>query len=166
MSFETQTILWVSHPLLQLAVAIGMYWRKLHRNHPFFFYYLISQIVAFSLEFPIFHSGNYALYFYTYWSCNALGLMLGFKVIHEVFVDVFRPFHTLRDLGSVLFEWAGLVMLLVAAVVAASSPASDDPVIQAILTVERCVRVIQVGLIMFLLAFCKYLGVSWKQYSF
>jgi len=53
-------------------------------------------------------------------------VVLGFKVIHEVFLDVFRPYHTLRDLGSVLFKWAGLVMLMVACVVAASTPSGSD----------------------------------------
>ena len=90
-----------------------------------------------------------------------------FKVIYEVFLDVFRPYHTLKDLGSVLFMWAGLVMLLVAGVVAASSSTNEQgPLWQAVMTGQRCVRVIQVGLIIFLLVFSKYLGVSRKQHSF
>jgi hypothetical protein len=38
--------------------------------------------------------------------------------------------------------------------------------VQAVITVTRCVRVAQVGLILFLLVFSRYLGVSWKQHSF
>src|SRR5207245_5749469 len=71
-----------------------------------------------------------------------------------------------KDLGTVLFKWAALVMLLVAGVVMASSPAAGDPVLQAIVTLQRCVRVVQCGLILFLLIFSKYLGVSWRQQSF
>jgi len=64
----------------------------------------------------------------------------------------------------VLFKWAGLVMLLVAGVVAAASAVSQEgPLVQAVLTVQRCVRVIQCGLVLFLLLFSRYLGVSWKQ---
>ena len=37
---------------------------------------------------------------------------------------------------------------------------------QAVITVTRCVRVAQVGLVLFLLVFSRYLGVSWKQHSF
>ena len=88
-------------------------------------------------------------------------------VIHEVFQDVFRQYHTLKDLGSVLFKWAALVMLLVAFVVAASSPSGyEGPIVQAIVTVQRCVRVAQVGLILFLMVFSRYLGSSWHQRSF
>ncbi len=36
----------------------------------------------------------------------------------------------------------------------------------AVITVQRCVRVIQCGLILFLLVFSRYLGVSWRQHSF
>jgi hypothetical protein len=96
-----------------------------------------------------------------------VSLALGFKVIHEIFLDVFRPYHTLKDLGTVLFRWAALVMLLVAGVVAAASPtAGQDPLVQALLTVQRCVRVTQCGLILFLILFSRYLGVSRRQRSF
>ena len=58
-------------------------------------------------------------------------------------------------------------MLLVAIVVALSNPTSPQaPLVQAILTTQRCVRVIQCGLVLFLLVFSKYLGVSWRQHSF
>jgi len=88
-------------------------------------------------------------------------------VIHEAFLDVFRPFHTLRDLGTVLFKWAGLVMLLVAGVVSVSTNSSDAaPWVQAITTAQRCVRIIQVGMVLFLLFFARYLGVSRRQHSF
>jgi hypothetical protein len=88
-------------------------------------------------------------------------------VIHEVFLDVFRPYHTLRDLGSVLFKWAGLVMLMVAGVVAASVHGGDQsPLPAGILILERSVRVVQCGLVLFLLVFSRYLGTSWQQKSF
>jgi len=88
-------------------------------------------------------------------------------VIYEVFLEILHPYPTLQDLGAVLFQWAALVMLLVAIVVAASSPASiQGPLVQAIVTVQRCVRVVQVGLILFLLVFSRYLGISWRQHSF
>src|SRR2546428_1846311 len=161
-------VLWFAHPLLQTGVAGVMVWRKLHRKFPVFFAYIVSQILAFSVLFPIYYySSNFVHYFYAYWASAAISVVLGFKVIHEIFVDVFRPYPALKDLGSVLFKWAGLVMLLVAGVVAASSTAaSDGPIVQAILTMQTSVRLIQCGLILFLLVFSKYLGVTWRQHSF
>jgi hypothetical protein len=159
-------ILWIAHPVLQFAVAMVMLWRGLHRKFPVFFTYLLVQIVDFAVVFPVYIEGDYQAFFYAYWIFAAINLILGFLVIHEIFVDVFRPYHTLKDLGTVLFKWAGLVMLLVAGVVAAgTSPSVHGPLTQAILTVERCVRVIQCGLVLFLIIFARYLGISWKQRS-
>jgi len=159
--------LWIAHPVLQSVVASTMYWRKLNRSFPVFFAYILSQIAIFAIVFPLYLYGNYQLFFYVYATCIGISAAVGFKVIYEVFLDVFRPYHTLKDLGSVLFMWAGLVMLLVAGVVAASSSNNEQgPLWQAVMTGQRCVRVIQVGLIIFLLVFSKYLGVSRKQHSF
>lgn len=169
MGSRMHDIVWIAHPVLELVLASLLVRRKLHRQFPVFFAYIISQILNFAILFPIFKAGptHYGAYFYAYWIGSVVSLAIGFKVIHEIFLDVFRPYHTLKDLGTVLFRWAALVMLLVAMVVAASSQAgTNEPVTQAVLMVQRCVRVIQCGLVLFLLVFSKYLGVSWRQHSF
>jgi hypothetical protein len=158
--------LWIAHPLLQAGIAAALLRRGLHRKFTYFFAYIVTQIFTFAVVFPTYWH-NYTAYFYLYWFSNAISAILGFKVIHEVFLDVFRPFHTLRDLGTVLFKWAGLVMLLVAAVVSISSISNEiAPWMQAIITTQRCVRIVQVGMVLFLLFFARYLGVSRRQHSF
>src|SRR5271157_2494468 len=162
--------LWIAHPVFQSGIAALMVWRGLHRKFKFFFGYILTQIVMFAISigiiFPAYRRGSAAA-LYLYWFCTAVSVAFGFGVIHEVFVDVFRSFYTLRDLGTVLFKWAGLVMLLVAGVVSVSTNSSDTaPWVQAILTAQRCVRIIQVGMVLFLLFFARYLGVSRRQHSF
>jgi len=157
--------LWIAHPVLQMGIAAIMLRRGLHRKFKFFFAYVLTQLLTFAAVFPaVWHS--YSVLFYMFWSFDALGVAFGFAVIHEVFVDVFRAFHTLRDLGTVLFKWAGLVMLLVAGVVSVSNSSAMSPVIQAIITAQRCVRFIQVGMVLFLLFFAHYVGISRRQHSF
>jgi hypothetical protein len=159
--------LWIAHPVLQAGIAAVMVRRKLFRKFKFFFAYILMQIAAFLLLYPSYMRHSYSTFFYLYWATNAIGVFLGFMVIYEVFIDVFRPFHTLRDLGTVLFKWAGLVMLLVAGVVSVSSASSEMvPWMQAIITTQRCVRIIQVGMVLFMLVFARYLGVSRRQHSF
>lgn len=166
MHAKIQLLLWICNPVLELPLAAVMVWRKLHRQFPIFFSYIVFQIINFAILFPIHQYGGYDLYFYSYWIGAVVTLALGFKVIHEVFLDVFRPYHTLKDLGTVLFKWAALVMLLVAMVVAAASPSDQSPLAQAVATLQRCVKVVQCGLVVFLLVFSRYLGVSRKQHSF
>jgi hypothetical protein len=160
--------LWIAHPVLQLALAALLVWRGLYRKFKFFSGYILTQLVTFAAIFiPYYFKQNYDAVFYIYWVFNAVSVAFGFGVIFEVFVDVFRSFHTLRDLGTVLFKWAGLVMLLVAGVVSVSNGSSSmPPWMDAIMTSERCVRIIQVGMVLFLLFFAHYLGVSRRQQSF
>jgi hypothetical protein len=159
-------VLWFAHPVLQTVIAILMLRRGEHRKFKYFFAYIVTQIVTFAVVYPA-SRFSYSTCFYVSWLSTAISVALGFQVIHEAFLDVFRPFHTLRDLGTVLFKWAGLVMLLVAGVVSVSTGSSDTaPWIQAIMTTQRCVRIIQVGMVLFLLFFARYLGVSKRQHSF
>jgi hypothetical protein len=158
--------LWFAHPVLQAAIAVIMFRRGLHRVFKYFFAYVVTQILSFAVVFFTYRH-NFSAFFYISWFSTAISVILGFQVIHEAFLDVFRPFHTLRDLGTVLFQWAGLVMLLVAGVVSVSSGSSDTaPWVQAIMTAQRCVRIIQVGMVLFLLFFARYLGVNRRQHSF
>ncbi len=158
--------LWCAQPFLQTAVAVVLWRRKLHKKFPIFFMYVLAQIGIFAVTFPLRGADNYEWFFYAYWSGAAVSALLSFKVIHEVFIDVFRPYHTLKDLGTVLFKWAGVVMLLVSVVVAFSNSASQDPLVQAVTTLQRSVRMVQCGLILFLLLFSRFLGVSKQQQSF
>jgi hypothetical protein len=159
--------LWIMHPVLEMGIVGFMLRRGLLRNFKFFFGYVLTQLLTFTVVFLAFVWRSYDALFYISWGCNAITVTFGFLVIHEVFVDVFRMFHTLRDLGSVLFKWAGLVMLLVAAVVSVSTNSPDmSPWMQAIVTSQRCVRMIQVGMVLFLLFFANFVGVSRRQHSF
>jgi hypothetical protein len=158
--------LWFAQPAIQLVIAAIMIRRGLHKKFKFFFGYILVQLISFCVVYPAYARGSSASY-YLFWGCEVFSVAFGFAVIHEVFVDVFRVFHTLRDLGTVLFKWAGVVMLLVGVVVSVSANTMNmPPWVQAIITSQRCVRIIQVGMVLFLLFFSSYLGVSRKQHSF
>ena len=167
MHVNLKDALWIAHPVLELSLAGVMYWRRLHRTFPVFFAYIVFQVLNFLVLYPIYRSGTIMPYFYAYWISAAISLAIGFKVIHEIFLDVLRPYPNLKDLGTLLFKWAALVMLLVAMVVtAASQPGDETPLGQAVIIIQRCVRIIQCGLILFLLFFSRHLGVSRRQISF
>src|SRR5581483_2235131 len=92
--------------------------------------------------------------------------ILDFKIIHEIFLDIFKPYHALRDLGTALFKWAALIMILISVVLVSTNPIWNDPVAHSVLLLQRCVRVVQCGMVLFLLAFCSHLSVSWRRHSF
>ncbi len=165
-SHATAMFLWWAQPILQSVVAAVVWRRKIHRQFPIFFYFLVAQVVNFAITYPLYHNANYKWYFWCYWTGEAVNAILGFKVIHEIFLDVFRPYHALKDLGTPIFKWAGAVMLLVSVVVAASNSFRQDPIVHAVTTLERAVFMVQFGLILFLIVFSRFLGVSRRQTSF
>ena len=165
-SHSVVVYLWCAQPILQSAAAVTLWHRKLYKQFPVFFLFLLVQVANFAVLFPLSLVGNYKLYFGFFWLGEAINAVLSFKVIHEIFLDVFRPYHSLKDLGTLLFKWAGVVMLLVSVVVAFSNSSDRNPVWHAVSTMQRSVRIVQIGLILFLLLFSRFLGVSWKQVGF
>jgi hypothetical protein len=172
MNWHSHTValcLWCLQPAIYSLAAVILWRRKLHKQFSAFFYFLVAQDVNFAILFPVLLAGKGAMYFWLFWVGEAVNAVLGFKVIHEVFLDVFRPYHTLKDLGTLLFKWAGVVMLLISVVIAFSSSSNSNDrgaLVNAITTLEASVRIVQVGLILFLLLFSRFLGVSRKQISF
>jgi len=164
-SHTTSQCLWCAQPILQSVVAAVLWRRKLHKLFPVFFTFLLSQVAIFAVTFAVYDRSD-SWYFWLFWIGEAASAILGFKVIHEIFLDVFRPYHALKDLGTPVFKWAGVVMLLVSVVVAASNSFTRYPIIHAVTTLERSVRMVQFGLILFLVIFSRFLGVSRKQVSF
>jgi hypothetical protein len=162
----TQLALWVVQPILLAAVAVVMWRRQLHKQFPVFFAFVVAQIVIFAIEFPVYRLAAYRAYFVVYWAAAALNLIFDFKVIHEIFLDIFRPYHALKDLGTTLFKWAALILVMVSAVLISSNPSWSDPLGHSILVLERCMRVVQCGMVLFLLVFCGHLNVSWRRQSF
>ena len=157
--------LWIAHPVMQVGLAAAMWRRKLLQRYPIFFAYIVSEVMLFVVLFL--NQKNYDAYFYLYWLGAGISALLGFKVIHEVFSDVLRPFHALRDFSSLLFRWAGAVVMLIAIMAAMNSMKTGFPLITAgLLSLERSVRVMQCGLVLFLLMFSRYLGISRRHRSF
>jgi hypothetical protein len=171
---QLQLALWISQPILQAGIGIALYRRQLHKQFRAFFAYTAAQIFFFAVSFPIGQhepiyvdaAHSYSLYFVVYYTSAALNVVFAFKIIHEIFLDVFRPYPALKDLGTALFKWAAMIMILVSVVMISMSPGWDDPVIRTIMVVQRCVDVIQCGMVIFLLAFSQNLGVSWRRQSF
>jgi len=157
--------LWCAQPVLQSAVAGVLWRRKMRKQFPVFFGYLLVQVAFFLVTYPLYERSRF-WYFWLFWFGQALNAVLGFKVIHEIFLDVFRPYRALQDLGTPVFKWAGAVMLLVSVVVAASNSFSHSPLIHAVTTMQRSVRIVQFGLILFMVIFSRFLGVSRRQLSF
>jgi len=158
-------LLWCLTPVFMTAIAACMYRRRLHREYPYFFNYVVFQVVSFLIEFPL---RTREIYFYAYWTITALSIVVSFAVLLEIFRDAFRPYEALRDLSMILFRWCALVVLLVAGMWAVTSWRGNqiDNLTNAIFLVDRSVRMMQCGLVLFMLLFSEYLGIERRNVLF
>jgi len=158
-------VLWCITPALMAVVAFCMVRRRLHKQYPYFFNYVVFQVLSFLIEFPL---RNWINYYYVYWTVQALAVVVSFAVLLEIFRDAFRPYEALRDLSLILFRWCALVVLLVAGMWAITSWRGNqlDNFTNAIYLVDRSIRMMQCGLVLFMLLFSEYLGISRRNVLF
>src|SRR5260370_17300866 len=109
---QIQLALWLLQPALQSGIAVIVFRRKLHKDFPVFFIYTLTQIALFAIEFPVSKWCSSDVYFYTFWIAAAVNVILAFKIIHEVFLDIFRPYPALRALGTPFFNLPALIFVL------------------------------------------------------
>jgi hypothetical protein len=152
---------------MQLGVVVAMYKRGLHRDYPYFFNFVLLQVVSDPALFVV-QRYSYTMYYWGYWVSIALSAMISFAVLLEIFRDAFRPYEALRDLSVILFRWSALVMLLVGVMWAVTSTQSSriDAITNTILLAQRCLCLMQCGLVFFLLLFSEYLGISRRHVLF
>src|SRR5580658_3702347 len=160
-------VVWFATPVLQSGLLVALYRRGLHRDYPFFFNYTILQVISVPIL-AIVNPYSYKVYYYAYYINVGLSVLLSFAVLQEIFQDAFRPYEALRDLGVILFRWSALVVLLVGvmwAISAAHKP-DYDRVQEIILLADRSLRLMQCGLVFFLLLFSEYLGIPHRSLLF
>src|SRR5215467_11137379 len=98
-------------PPLLLVVAGVMVYRKLYREFPFFFTYLIVVVLAELIRFVVFHMKPGLAYFYSYWTSEAVEVMLGFLVLYEVFLIRLFPGFNITVIYRRLFPVMGIIVL-------------------------------------------------------
>ena len=158
--------LWVFIPLVQVALLVVLRKRKLSADHSMFFTYTLFQVIAAILDVVAYKFAGYETYFYTYWVRIALSIGLGFFVIKEVFSNMLKPYAGLRDAGILLFRWAAAVLVLISVLSYVSGTGNGAArILREVVTMERNVRFIQCGLLLFVVMCSNYIGVSWRSLS-
>jgi hypothetical protein len=163
------TALWVLAGIGQFAAMVIMVRRKFFREFPAFFCYLIFHVIGDLVGFFVIHQygRDSWQYYYQYWAAQAIFIALRFGVIYEIFSHVLQPYEGLWHLALVLFRWAGVVLVLAAAVTGAVGPSHEpDWAINGAVIVERSIDVVQCGLLIFLFVFSSYFGLTWRHHVF
>jgi len=159
--------MWLLAAVVHLTILTVMAKRRLIRELPIFFTFVLWSLASSMALFIGFRLDGYTWYFYRFWAVQAILNALIFAVVYEVYAHVFKNYAALRRLGTVLFSWTAVVLLVVAIVIAASAPGSDASRMMAgLITLERSVRVVQVGLLLFIVIFASHFRLSWRHCVF
>jgi len=145
------------------AVMIVMAKRNLRTAYPLFFSYL--GIIAISVP-VVSLAYRYAIgqYFSAYWIGATLVMAVGFAVQYEVFVDILKPYSAVIDLGKMLFFWAAGFLLFAGFLTAlVTSGTHSNKLVVAVDLCDRCVHLMQCGLMLLMVVFEKRLNLSWRS---
>ncbi len=153
--------------VVQAAILYLLIHRRLVRELPFFAAYTALQVVLVPFFDVAYGRISYATYFYLYWSIETPTILLGLLIIREIFLVVFQAYQGARKLAGWIFSAAGIVLLTLTIVLAMHGPARPEQrIVLAILTLQRSLRFLQVGLLVTLFVLLKYLKLTWRHYAF
>lgn len=148
-----------------ILILVTMRRRKLNAAFPVFFNYLILYIVAAGFGLATYFYSCPA-YFYVDWILTLLLVSVEFGVTYEVLTHTLKSYSALADLAKILFRWGAGFMLLIALVTALATNGGHVGRLQAAMnSVEHSVRLMECGLVFFLLVFDAHLGISWRSHG-
>ncbi len=162
--------LWLAPHVLQVALAILIWRRGLHKVFPFFLAYLVFEAIE---EFTLYAmdvvpsvSGD------AFWRAFCLGLIiegiLKCGVIGELFSHLLRAGPALAKVGSRLISCAGAILVLLATAAAAYAPMNPTRyiLIYRAQILLQSLYIVECGLALFLFLFAAHFKLSWNHRAF
>ncbi len=161
--------LWITPHVLLTVLAVVIWQRRLHREFPCFFAYVLFRVAAFVLLFTLFlvQGMTGSQYAYTFSVTLLIMIALSFGVIDEVSRYLFRESQLLKESAKRLLQGVGGLLLGVGVLLAVYAPGNNSIKWHAGVTVvNRGAAMIQCGLLLSLLLFSRFLGLSWRRPAF
>jgi hypothetical protein len=161
--------LWVAPYVLQLVVLVVMWRRGLMHKFPMFVIYTAAQALQGGVLFFADHSEFVSIYHYRQAEVTftIISHILRFALIYEIFSNVFRPYPSLEQIGSLILRWGGALLLIAGIAIMVYSPgAGFERMDVGLMFVGRTVSLIQIGLLVILFLFSSYLGITWRNLVF
>ncbi len=160
--------LWISpHALLGILVVV-LCKRRLYREFPCFFAYVLYEIAEFILLFAL-RSVPVAgkQYAYAFYATLMLSVAVRFGVIDEVSKDLFHESQFLKVAARRSLQAVTGLLLVIGVLLAVYAPGDTSlRWIAGVSVVNRGAAVVQCGLLLSLLLFSRFLGLSWRRPAF
>jgi hypothetical protein len=161
--------LWISPHVLLGVLAVILCKRRLYREFPAFFAYVFYEIAEFILLFTLYSVQGVTgkQYGYAYCATLILSIVLRFGVIDEVSRDLFRESQFLKVSARRSLQCITGLLLVMGVLLAVYAPGDNSAKWYAgIFVVNRGAAMVQCGLLLALLLFSRFLGLTWRRPAF
>jgi hypothetical protein len=168
----TQWLIMFGQVALSGLILEVMVRKKFRSTFPFFFVFVVFGLTSTLAVQALLYAMSRNVYHYVFFAVNAIGMLLAFGVMYEVFLQILKPYPALMDLGALLFRWAFVFLALASifSAVSAGSPTSNRvlPGIQqscelVLLGIQQSCDLMECGLLLLLALFESRLGLSWRS---
>ncbi|MBZ5492479.1 MAG: hypothetical protein LAO76_16265 [Acidobacteriia bacterium] len=156
--------LWIASIALQLLLAGGLLVKRAWQKYPVFVAYIFFNLLRTGATFSIYGTG--IVYFYTFWICEGICIILGLAVVREIFTNIFAPHAALRKLAILIFRVAVVALVLLACGAIYEQSLSARSIARVLMVATDGTRIIELGLIMFLFLSSSAFGLHWRQNEF
>jgi hypothetical protein len=153
--------------VLQAILLVLLLRRAFYRQFPLFVTYTGFEVLQFVVLLAMRYSSSVSggEYYYAFAAGSIGSSILRFGVIYEVLAHLFRNYPTLAGLGTSLFRWTAMLLLLLALGLAWLGPREGTGHLMVIIDVlNRSVSILQSGLLLSLFLFSRYFALSWRSY--
>ena len=158
--------LWVSPHVLLGGLAVILYARRLYREFPAFFAYVLYEVAEFILLLA-FNTRAKGDYTYAYGATLMFSIALRFGVIDEISRNLLRECQFLKVAARRSLECATVLLIAVSVLLAVYAPGHNNARWSAgIFVVNRGAAMVQCGMLLFLLLVSRFLGLSWRRHAF
>jgi hypothetical protein len=150
---------------LQAILAATLLAKRAWRKYPMFSAYVFFTLFETVATFPGLRT-DAAAYFYTFWICEAIGIVLGLAVVREIFTNIFAPHAALRRLATLIFRVAVVALIVLACGAIYEQSVSARSIARVVMVATDGTRIVELGLIMFLFLSSSAFGLHWRQNEF
>jgi hypothetical protein len=160
--------LWITPHVLLGVLAVIFCKRRLYREFPCFFAFVLYEIAEFILLFALYSvPGAGKQYAYAFSSTLLLSIALRFGVIDEVAKDLFRESQLLKVSARRLLQCVAGLLLGMGVLLAVYAPGNNSVRWHAgVSAVNRGAAMVQCGMLLSLLLFSRFVGLSWRRPAF
>jgi hypothetical protein len=159
--------LWFLQIILHVVLAALLIRQRFYRQFPIFLGYVswaaLGGVILLGMNYaPFFTDNEYA----TAFAVAAAGdTLMCFGIIYEIFQCLLTGYPALHKSATALFRWAIVLLCAIVVALAWLAPASGaSHLMSGFFLLQRTVDILLCGLLLFLFAFSRLFGLTWRSY--